>query len=122
MEDLERDYCVPGCLLGIFSCNLPRGPCVNIAFIIQTGKLPKPCLNPEPQCANAQRFVRMRQEEGLGGREMESKQVMGRRRWKGKAAETQDKEGTSESSGRAVRRKGVQTANSDLRDPQISPG
>lgn len=73
---------MPGCLLGIFSCNLPRGPCANITFIIQTGKLPKPCLSPEPQCTNAQRFVRMGQEEGLGGREMESKQAMGRRRWK----------------------------------------
>lgn len=91
MEDLERGYCVPGCLLGIFSCNLSRGSCANIAFIIQTRKLPKPCLNPEPQCTNAQRFVRMRQEEGPGGGEMESKPAMGRRRWKGKAAEPQDR-------------------------------
>lgn len=64
----------------------------------------------------------MGQEEGPGGREIESKRAMGRRRWKGKAAETQDEEGASKSSGRAARRKGVQRANSDLRDPQINPG
>lgn len=117
MEDLERGYCVPGCLLGIFSCNLPRGSCANIAFIIQTRKLPKPCVNPEPQCTNAQRFVRMRQEEGPGGREMESKPV-----WVGGDGRERLQSHRTEGSGRAVRRKGVQRATSDLQAPQISPG
>lgn len=45
-EDVERPYWVPGCLLGTFSCDLPRGPCADIISILQTGALPAPCLHP----------------------------------------------------------------------------
>lgn len=78
-QDLEKAYCLSGCLLGTFSCDLPRGLCANIISIIQTGKLPKPRLNPERVCADAWRSVSVRQEEGLVGRRTESKQVMDRR-------------------------------------------
>lgn len=52
-KDAGRAYWVPGCLLGTFSCDLPRGPCADIISIIQTGKLPMLCLHPEPVCAEA---------------------------------------------------------------------
>ena len=57
---------MPVSLMGFTSCKLPKG-CAQISVsIIQTGKLPELCLNPEPVCSDAERFVRMRQEEDPG--------------------------------------------------------
>lgn len=112
---------MPGCLLGISSCNLPRCPCANIIFIIQTGKLPKPHLNPKLVCLNAQSFVRMRQEDGPE-RQVNGEQAGNQQEMEGEGCRrNRTRRGNSENSGRTWRRGGVQRANSDLWATQIGP-
>lgn len=89
--------------------------CANTVPTIQTGKLPALCLNPEPVCTDAERFVRMRQE----GREQAEPQEL-----EGKA---QDQEGRSENSrglGRGVlmRKAGSQGLMLTCETLIISPG
>ena len=106
-RSLEGTYCVPG-------SPSPGGPYANITSIVQTGRLPRPLLSPEPVCAHAERSVRMRQ-EGLGrqangepggdGQEMEGKGC-GRHRMGSEVRRTQ----------------GGLTRKAGMCDPQISPG
>lgn len=63
---------------------LGDGPCANITSVVQTGRLPRPLLSPEPVWAHAERSVRMRR-EGLGRQANGDQEVMDKR-WRGKAA------------------------------------
>lgn len=66
--------CQAVCLLGTFSCDLPRGPCAISSPSSRPGSCPRHSCTPS-QCAQKHRDVLNETEEAQGGRQMERKQV-----------------------------------------------